>query len=259
MRLSIHVQLEYLMSEPTDLLLQVEAAHLPEQQVEHGHLELSAVDHFARMSAQDAVGERVWLRTGGTLAVNYRATVRIERRLADLPSLAQVPAHQLPGETVPYLFESRYCPSIQFENFVHDTFAGLSGGVLVAAMRDFIHDNFTYRAGASTAETTALESFVRREGVCRDYAHVLIAMARAATIPARIASVYAPRVDPPDFHAVAEVFLGGEWHLVDATGMADEGEIAKIGIGRDAADVAFLTAFGRAQMVAQAIVVTDAG
>ena len=112
--------------------------------------------------------------------------------------------------------------------------------------------------GSSQLETTALDTFVRREGVCRDYAHLLITLARAAAIPARFASVYAIGVDPPDFHAVAEVFLGGEWHLVDATGMASEGEMAKIGIGRDAADVAFLSAFGRCEMIEQKVDVREA-
>ncbi|RYD48080.1 MAG: transglutaminase family protein, partial [Sphingomonadales bacterium] len=112
--------------------------------------------------------------------------------------------------------------------------------------------------GVSNAETTAVDTFVRRQGICRDYAHVLITLVRASGIPARIASVYALGVDPPDFHAVAEVFLGGEWHLVDATGMAEEAAMAKIGIGRDAADVAFLTAYGDAELVSQSVVVEKA-
>jgi transglutaminase-like putative cysteine protease len=112
--------------------------------------------------------------------------------------------------------------------------------------------------GVSTSETTALDTFVQRQGICRDYAHVMITFARAAGIPARIASVYALGVEPPDFHAVAEVFLGGEWHLVDATGMARGRDMAKIGIGRDAADVAFLTAFGTAVMNSQSVEVTAA-
>jgi transglutaminase-like putative cysteine protease len=76
-------------------------------------------------------------------------------------------------------------------------------------------------------------------------------LARASAIPARYCSVYAPGVEPPDFHAVAEVFLadpttpgGGAWHIVDATGMADPASAVKIGVGRDAADVSFMTAFG---------------
>ncbi|MNC87715.1 Transglutaminase-like superfamily protein [compost metagenome] len=83
---------------------------------------------------------------------------------------------------------------------------------------------------------------------------MLITLARASAIPARYCSVYAPGVDPPDFHAVAEVFLadptvpgGGAWHIVDATGMADPAHTVKIGVGRDAADVSFMTVFGEAQ------------
>ena len=123
-------------------------------------------------------------------------------------------------------------------------------------MRDWVADKFAYTPGVSDATTTALDSFVMRRGICRDYAHVMVALARASTIPARFVSCYAPGVEPPDFHAVAEVFLadpetpgGGAWYLVDATGMADPGEIAKIGVGRDAADVSFLTSFGMVEFV----------
>ena len=82
---------------------------------------------------------------------------------------------------------------------------------------------------------------------------MVIALARAASIPARIASVYAPHVDPPDFHAVCEVFVGDAWHIVDATGMASGADCAKIAVGRDAADVAFLTSFGAASFNSQQI------
>jgi transglutaminase-like putative cysteine protease len=78
-------------------------------------------------------------------------------------------------------------------------------------------------------------------------------MARASAIPARFASVYGLGVEPQDFHAVAEVFLDGAWHLVDATGMAKSEEMAKIGVGRDAADVSFLTSYGDAFMQSQSI------
>ena len=87
---------------------------------------------------------------------------------------------------------------------------------------------------------------------------VVIALARAADIPARIASVYAPRVTPEDFHVVAEIFLGDSWHLVDPTGMAHAGDAAIIGIGRDIGDVAFLTAFGPLVMNGQSVSVREA-
>ena len=154
---------------------------------------------------------------------------------------------------MPYLNESRYCPSNQFHDFVAAEFGSVAGGAKVAAMRDWIAGHVSYVPGSSDGDTTAADTFHAREGICRDYAHLMIALARAADIPARMASVYALGVTPPDFHAVVEVFLDGEWHLVDATGMASAGEIAKIGIGRDAADVSFLTSYGFADFRDKAI------
>lgn len=256
MSLSIYAQLDYYFDEPTDVLLQLEVAAIPEQSIESTALHVTPTEHFARVASQDMVGERIWIRVQGQLLVDYHATVRIKRVLSNCLDLPIVPLHQLPGETVPYLLASRYCPSDLFETFVESEFVGSEGGAKVIAMRDWIARHIAYLPGASNSETTALDTFVKRQGICRDYAHVMITFARAAGIPARIASVYALNVEPPDFHAVAEVFLGGEWHLIDATGMAKEDQMAKIGIGRDAADVAFLTAFGTAVMNGQIVEVT---
>ena len=165
--------------------------------------------------------------------------------------VGQAPMHQLPGETVQYLNESRDCPANKFIHFVQDEFGDVEGGAKIGRMRDWIETHFTYVSGSSDAETGALDSFVERQGVCRDYAHVMVSLARAAAIPARIVSVYALGVEPQDFHAVAEVFLGGAWHLVDATGMAKAGEMAKIAVGRDAADISLLTAYGEIEMLNQ--------
>jgi transglutaminase-like putative cysteine protease len=258
MSLSIRAQLDYWFERPTDVLLQFEAAAIPEQVIEAAHLDITATQHFARVVSHDGIGERIWVRVEGQLLVDYRATVRIERLLDDCLRLPIVPPHQLPGETVQYLMASRYCLSDQFESFVQAEFGDLADGAKVIAMRDWITRHISYVPGASDAETTALDTFVKRQGICRDYAHVMITFARAAGIPARIASVYALGVEPPDFHAVAEVFLGGAWHLIDATRMAEAGAMAKIGVGRDAADVAFLTAFGIAELKQQEVSVARA-
>ncbi len=258
MRLSIAALLDYDFAAPSDVLLQIEAAAIPEQLIEQAHIHVSDCQHFARVPALDMIGERIWIRVEGRITVDYRATVMVNRILDDCLGLDRIPPHLLPGETVQYLMASRYCPSDQFVSFVIDEFAGLEGGALVIAMRDWIQHHFSYVPGVSSSETTALDTFVRRQGICRDYAHVLITLVRASGIPARFASVYALGVEPQDFHAVAEVFLGGEWHLVDATGMAREGAMAKIGIGRDAADVAFLTAYGPALMISQSVSVEPA-
>lgn len=256
MKLFVQATLDYDLAETSNLLLQIEAAQSPGQAVAEARLTLSDSKHVVRVAGHGAVGERIWLRVLGRLTVDYQAVVHVTRSVADLATLPAVDLHQLPAEVIEYLLPSRYCQSDQFNNFVDAQFPGVSGGELVMVIRDWIEAKFTYVPGSSTSETTALESFVRREGICRDYAHVLISLVRACGIPARFASVYALGVTPQDFHAVAEVFVGGEWQLVDPTGMANSGGMAIIGVGRDAADVSFLTAYGFAELVALTVAVT---
>lgn len=249
MAIAINCELAYDFACPTDVLMQIEAAALPEQRIVSAALGLSPVGHFARVPGHDDVGERIWLKVERELIVDYTAEIEIDRTAEDISALAECPPHLLPGEVVDYLMPSRFCQSDLFEPFVEGEFGGLSGGARVIAIRDWIAASFTYGPGSTTAHTTAADSFLARRGVCRDFAHVLVTLARAASIPARYVSVYAPDVTPPDFHAVAEVWLEGGWHLVDATGMAGPGEIAKIAVGRDAADAAFLSTFGDARLV----------
>jgi len=243
--------LDYRFPEPADVMVQVEAATLADQRVTDAALDSGDVPVLARIAALDGIGERIWLRPEARLTLRYNATVAVAGTRPDYRNRAAVPLPRLPAEAVPYLNESRYCPSNRLDAFVEERFAGLAGGAQIAAMAEWIETHFSYAAGTSDAETTALDSLALRCGVCRDYAHVLIALARAAEIPARIASVYAPHVEPQDFHAVAEVYLEGGWHLVDPTGMARANEMAVIGVGRDATDISFLTAYGAAELIEQ--------
>lgn len=266
MPLDISAKFAFHLDQPTDLLLQFEAAEIPEQQVLSSRTLLTPALHSARVPAQGEVGQRIWVRAQGDYRVEYTAMVEVHRLAPDLGALAMVDPHDLPGETVEYLFDSRYCQADRMHGFVVDEFGTLDGGAKIVAMRDWIADNFHYEPGASDANTTAMDTFVDRRGICRDYAHVMIALARAATIPARYVSCYAPGVSPPDFHAVAEVFLadptnpaGGAWFLVDPTGMAAPDRTAKIGIGRDAADVSFLTTFGLSRFDSCEVAVREVG
>jgi transglutaminase-like putative cysteine protease len=253
MHLSIATHLAWHCEGPTDILLQIEAAASAGQRLISSALDSTPPGHFARVPAQDGIGERIWLHQEGDCTVTYRAEVEVLRRSQPLRGLAVLPPHRLPGEAVPYLMDSRYCPASRFSPFVDETFAGFEGGAKVAAMQAWIAAHYHYVPGVSDASTTAIDSFVERRGVCRDYAHTLICFARAAAIPARFASGYGAKVKPQDFHAVAEVWLAdahgaGDWHVVDATGMADAGSFARIAIGRDAADTSFLTSYGLAEL-----------
>ena len=151
---------------------------------------------------------------------------------------------QLAGSVRKFNLNRPFILPILLQSLVEAEFGDSAGGERIARIRDWIFERFRYAAEGSNSQTTAVDTFVRRQGVCRDFAHVLIALPRASSIPARFVSAYAPYFTPQDFHAVAEVYLDHTWHLVDATGMAASNQIARIGIGLDAAEVSFLSSFG---------------
>jgi transglutaminase-like putative cysteine protease len=254
MPIAISAAFDFTLEQSTDLILQFEAAAIPEQTILSTSTRMTCGAEFARVPAHEAIGERVLLNAQGRFDVTYEALVDVNRLTPDLAGLAQLSPHDLPGDPLEYLLDSTYCPADRLQSFAEDEFGGTAGGDRVLAIRDWIARHFSYEPGSSTATTTALDSLVERRGICRDYAHVLIALARASTIPARYVSCFSPGVTPQDFHALAEVFLaddtipgGGAWYIVDATGMATPGDTVKIGVGRDAADVSFLTSFGPSQ------------
>lgn len=249
MDIKIETYLEYYFNIPSDILLQIEAAGVKEQIIRSANINVVETDHFQRVSSHDYIGERIWVKRQGSLKVKYNSLINLNRQPEDLSNIPTIAPHKLPGNIIQYLLDSTYCPASSFQNFVQDEFGNLSGGERIIAMSEWIRNKVIYTLGSSDNKTNALNTFVERRGVCRDFAHLLISFARASTIPARIASVYAINVKPQDFHAVVEVYLDGKWYLIDPTGMAKPEEMAIIGVGRDAVDVGFLTSYGYAQFV----------
>jgi transglutaminase-like putative cysteine protease len=256
MRVHVEARLDYDFPKQVESLLQIEAAVADDQTVLDERLTFDPPVTITRRD-DPATGERrVAFACQGRLSIAYNATVEIAARDMDLTGAAQHPIAELPIETLPYLRGSRYCPSDTFETIAEQKFGALSGGARVAAIAEWIASHITYTMGCSDARTTALETYVQRAGVCRDFAHLAVTLCRASDIPARVVSVYALTLDPPDFHAVVEVYVGGRWRLLDPTGLAPIDGLVRIAYGRDAADVAFLTIFGQATMVAQSVTVT---
>ncbi len=253
MRLRINVHLDYVFAEPADVLFQIEAAAMLDQRIEAESLTVRSDHPIRAVPGDGGIGQCCLARGDQRLVADYRATVSIDRVVIPLATLAATPVRMLPGHAVEYLLPSRYCEADLFEGFVRAEFAGLAGGPLAAAMAEWVRANLRYVGGVSSGTTTAAMTFASRGGVCRDYAHLLVSLARAGSIPARCVSVYAPGVNPPDFHAVAELWLGDAWHLVDATGMASPAELARVAVGRDATDIAFMTIFGRATLLRQEV------
>ncbi|WP_295779629.1 transglutaminase family protein [uncultured Microbacterium sp.] len=147
-------------------------------------------------------------------------------------------------ETISYLRPSRYCQSDEVFAQARRQFRGLSGADLVAAVSTFVATTVTYTPGLSLGTDSAVTTLMTGQGVCRDYAHVVIALLRAMDMPARYAACYAPGLSPMDFHAVAEAYLDGAWYVIDATRLADRRSLVRIATGRDAADCAFLSYHG---------------
>jgi len=257
MAIGIDVSMEYLLEGDPMVLLTLEAARTAGQTVLQERLGVADAT-VARVDGQDGVGQRVWARVeGARMRLRYRATVEVTRPATALEQLGPTPMHALPGSLLGALRPSRYCQSDMFHGFVAQRFDGLEGGRRMAGILEWVADELGY-VPVSDATTTALDTFAMREGVCRDYAHLVCALARASGIPARYVSAYAPDVVPQDFHALVEVWLEGGWHLVDATGMARADETVLVAVGRDAADVAFMETPGPAEFVAQSVTVTRA-
>lgn len=256
MRLNIEVELDYDFPAAADVLLAVEVAQLPDQLLIEDLLTINGAGPLAPIAGEDGIGRRTWLRAEGRLLASYRATLDIHRPAVSIEPLPIAPFTALPAEVVAYLWPSRYCEADRFESFVERRFGGIRGGAKLLAMAEWIQAEMDYVPGSSDSETSAADAFVSRQGVCRDYAHLMASFARAAGVPARLTSAYAWRLDPPDFHAVVEVWLDGAWHFVDATGLAPTDGLARICVGRDATDIAFMTIFGTAVMRAQSVRVT---
>lgn len=170
----------------------------------------------------------------GRLVVDYRATV--------LGSAPRVVATDL--DWFEYIRPSRYCESDRLGPLARAEFAGLEGADLVAGISSWVGANVSYVPGSSRPIDGAVATLLAREGVCRDFAHLTAALLRANDIAARVVSVYAPGLDPMDFHAVTEAWLDGVWQVVDPTCLAPRQSLVRIATGADAADIAFLTTVG---------------
>ncbi len=181
----------------------------------------------------------------GPLNVHYEADVTLDVFRADPDGVNEVPLAEIPLDIMPFLLPSRFVPSDRLAAFAQREFGKLpKGHRRVTAVCNWIYDNIHYQRGSSNEQTTATESLIKRAGVCRDFSHIGIAFCRALNIPARFVSCYAYGLEPRDFHAVFEAYLDGRWWLFDATRQANLDGLVRIGVGRDAAEIAFASPFG---------------
>jgi transglutaminase-like putative cysteine protease len=167
----------------------------------------------------------------GHLTVDYAATI-----------VGQTdPAPVTEYDLSMYLRPSRYAEADKFYGFAATEFGKyVDSTTLLEKVSSWVGTRLSYVPGSSDPIDGAADTLLAGTGVCRDYAHLVVALLRAVNVPARLVSVYAPGCYPMDFHAVAEAFVDGQWRVVDATLLAPRQTLVRIATGRDAADTAFL-------------------
>jgi len=153
----------------------------------------------------------------------------------------------LPDAVLSFLLPSRYCESDRFHEMASEITAGRQPGYdQVAAIVAWLRERVSYRPGSSDVPVSAVEVNARQVGVCRDLAHLGIALCRSLSIPARMVVGYLYRLEPMDLHAWFEAYVGGRWYTFDPTQVELAGGYVAVGYGRDAADVAVYNQFGPA-------------
>ncbi|KAA9130046.1 transglutaminase-like domain-containing protein [Microbacterium caowuchunii] len=235
MQRAVTAELDLDLGSAVDLIFQITAARSMPLTAEE--LTFRQGDHACTPTEiVDRSGTRLHRLTAGPgpLEVRYRATL----------SGRADPAPTSELETIGYLRPSRYCQSDEVFAQARRQFRGLDGHDLIAAVSDYVATSVTYTPGLSLGTDSAVTTLASGQGVCRDYAHLVIALLRAMDVPARYTACFAPGLEPMDFHAVAEAYLDGSWYVIDATRLAPRTSLVRMATGRDAADCAFLSYHG---------------
>jgi len=183
----------------------------------------------------------------GRFSIHTSADVLTNDQLEVAPGAPFVEVQNLPNEVLTYLLPSRYCEADRFLTMGRDIVGdAIPGYDQVARIEQWIRENFDFNPDSPHFQMSAVDVNQTTEGVCRDFAHLGIALCRGLCIPARMVVGYLHKLDPMDFHAWFEAYVGGNWYAFDPTQKGPRGGRVTVAYGRDAADVAIFNQFGPA-------------
>ncbi len=252
-RFDTSIALRYLAQEPGAFFLMVQPTQTAQQRIVDERLVVSGESELLS-TVDPTTGNRGLKLLGGPgpISVDYRCTVDLIHHFSEPDRLQENPPGRLSRDLLAFLAPSRYCESDRIMSFARERFGRMAPGHgRVQAIADWCRRSVTFAYGSTNWNTSALDVLAQRRGVCRDYAHLMIAILRALNVPARFVGGFDYGADssagPPDFHAYVEAFLGDRWYLFDPSGISPTTGLIRIGTGRDAADVGFATLFGRVQ------------
>ena len=250
-RLELSTQLGYdIGAGGCDFIFNVQAARTARQTVVSESLRLS--QDVPVTDYVDPATQSRFLRVHaepGDFTLRYTAVLDLNHHRAPADDLPACGPLDLPGDVLPFLSPSRYCQSDRLMAMAGREFGHVPASYRQAqAICDWVSQHVTFQSNSSTGATSAIDTLVERVGVCRDFAHLMIALCRASGLPARMASGIDygadPILGPQDFHAYVEVFVGKRWYLFDPSGTAIPMGFVRFGTGRDATDIAFATMYG---------------
>jgi transglutaminase-like putative cysteine protease len=247
MKLEVFAELKYESTVPSTLVLNIQpfktVGQLVLQENFSCNLDLRSYEWYA--NAGEKRFKVLEVPVAQEVILTYSGVVENQIKTVPAGQLDDVKISLMPVSVLPYLNPSRYCQSDKLYKFAFDKFGAIESTFeRVMAVRNWIHDNVEYKGGVTSAQTSAFDTVTEQFGVCRDFAHLGIALCRALTIPARYFTGYAYQLVPEDFHACFEVYLGGYWVILDATKLAPINGFVKIATGFDATDTALASSFG---------------
>lgn len=256
MQFHVSSHLEYAVKFPSSLILNIHAQRSYGQTILEECFTVTPNVKTEEFFLDNGTSRFMRLETGDekSLVIDYAATVECAFDVIPAGEMDPRTVGELDPTAIPFLFPSRYCQSDRLGRLAWDLFGRIAMPYdKVNAVVDWIHGNVEYVPGSTTSVTSAYDTVTQRTGVCRDFAHLGIALCRALNIPSRYVSAYAYQLDPPDFHAVFECYLGGRWVVFDATRLAPLNGLVRIGVSRDASDAAVASIFGQVQGTAVSV------
>lgn len=252
MNFRVTCELDYRLHSPATFLFALNCLKTKGQAVTREHLH---TDPFITTEELELPGglnrfTRIHTLNAGLLNLSYEADVRISPKTVPARLIRGGELANLRADVLPYLFPSRYCQSDRLRQMGSELFGHLASPFATAtAVSDWIFENISYVAGSTGENHSTIDTLDHGQGVCRDFAHLGISFCRALNIPARYTACYAYQLNPPDFHACFEVYIGSAWYLFDATRLAPLNGLVRIATGRDAADAAVCTIFGNPELM----------
>ncbi|MFV5693741.1 transglutaminase-like domain-containing protein [Flavobacterium sp. LT1R49] len=248
MKFKVYSELSYEVFSPTTFIFNIQAAKSASQIIISESIIVIPAIKFEEFTLKNSGTRFVKMEVeqGLFFTIIYKAEVEVEHTIYDEKALLKsIPIINLDNEVLPFISPSRHCESDKLSEFAMNEFGFLPNEYAKAkAINEWIFNTVEYKTGVTNSNTSACDTLLEKVGVCKDFAHLGIALCRALDIPARYFTGYAHNLNPPDFHACFEAYIGRQWLFFDPTKLAVANGLVKIANGKDASEVAVASYFG---------------